>query len=147
MCGIAGWVDFGRDLTGEGAAAQAMTATMACRGPDGDPLVVLSYSGEVCNFKGIREELVPLGHRFRTRSDTEVVLRSYLEWGTGGRPRAALTGLLDGMRRHDTQWCRMPGVLARAMAARRAASQDRGRPRRARARPGSSLPQGVCRRS
>jgi asparagine synthase (glutamine-hydrolysing) len=36
MCGITGWVDFGRDLRGEGerAAIEAMTATMICRGPD-----------------------------------------------------------------------------------------------------------------
>src|SRR5206468_2682960 len=52
------------------------------KGPDGTPLVVLSYSGEVYNFREIREELVLLGHRFLTRSDTEVVLRSYLEWGS-----------------------------------------------------------------
>ena len=34
MCGITGWVDFGRDLRTERAAIEAMTATMACRGPD-----------------------------------------------------------------------------------------------------------------
>ena len=34
MCGIAGWVDFSRDLTQERASIAAMTETMACRGPD-----------------------------------------------------------------------------------------------------------------
>ena len=34
MCGITGWVDFGRDLRGEQGAVEAMAATMACRGPD-----------------------------------------------------------------------------------------------------------------
>ncbi|HTU06860.1 MAG TPA: hypothetical protein VMG13_15010, partial [Trebonia sp.] len=34
MCGITGWVDFGRDLRGERATIEAMTATMSCRGPD-----------------------------------------------------------------------------------------------------------------
>ena len=29
----------------------------------------------------LREELKQLGHQFKTRSDTEVVLRGYLEWG------------------------------------------------------------------
>lgn len=34
MCGITGWVDFEQDLTGQRAVVEAMTATMACRGPD-----------------------------------------------------------------------------------------------------------------
>ncbi|MFZ0834427.1 MAG: asparagine synthase (glutamine-hydrolyzing) [Mycobacterium sp.] len=34
MCGITGWVDFSRDLTREQASIDAMTETMACRGPD-----------------------------------------------------------------------------------------------------------------
>lgn len=34
MCGIAGWVSFGRDLRNEQATVDAMTETMACRGPD-----------------------------------------------------------------------------------------------------------------
>ncbi len=38
MCGIAGWVDFERDLTNETKAVQAMGQTLACRGPDADGL-------------------------------------------------------------------------------------------------------------
>ncbi|MEU4097564.1 asparagine synthase (glutamine-hydrolyzing) [Streptomyces sp. NPDC026673] len=34
MCGIAGWVSYGRDLRNEQATVDAMTETMACRGPD-----------------------------------------------------------------------------------------------------------------
>ena len=34
MCGFAGWVDFGRDLTGLREQVEAMGATLACRGPD-----------------------------------------------------------------------------------------------------------------
>lgn len=34
MCGITGWVSFDRDLTAESTALDAMTETMACRGPD-----------------------------------------------------------------------------------------------------------------
>jgi asparagine synthase (glutamine-hydrolysing) len=43
--------------------------------------VALVYSGETYNFAELREELRGRGHRFRTSSDTEVVLRGYLEWG------------------------------------------------------------------
>jgi len=41
----------------------------------------LIYTGEVYNFVELRDELRQLGHRFKTRSDTEVVLRGYLQWG------------------------------------------------------------------
>jgi asparagine synthase (glutamine-hydrolysing) len=43
--------------------------------------VVLTYSGEVYNFAELRAELSASGHHFQTRSDTEVVLHAYLEWG------------------------------------------------------------------
>ena len=43
--------------------------------------VVIVHNGEVYNFADIRAELQARGHAFRTRSDTEVVLKSYLEWG------------------------------------------------------------------
>jgi asparagine synthase (glutamine-hydrolysing) len=121
MCGIAGWVDFGRDLIGERATALAMTETMSCRGPDdqglhlgrhaalgnrrlavidiegghmpmtAEGLAVITYSGEVYNFGELRAELAAKGHRFRTRSDTEVVLHGYLEWGE------AVADRLNGM--------------------------------------------------
>ncbi|GAA5037669.1 asparagine synthase (glutamine-hydrolyzing) [Thermocatellispora tengchongensis] len=55
---------------------QPMTAEQ-----DGRPAAVLTYSGEVYNFREVRRELAARGHAFRTRSDTEVVLRAYLEWG------------------------------------------------------------------
>lgn len=48
---------------------------------DGRTLAVLTYSGEVYNHCELRADLEAAGHRFRTRSDTEVVLRAYLEWG------------------------------------------------------------------
>lgn len=116
MCGIAGWVDFRRDLREHADDVAAMGAAMACRGPDaegmwlspdaaiahrrlaiidlsggtqpmtargerGEP-IVLSYAGEVYNFRELRAELTGHGHRFGTRSDTEVVLRAYQQWGT-----------------------------------------------------------------
>jgi asparagine synthase (glutamine-hydrolysing) len=47
----------------------------------GEPGIVLGYSGEVYNHHALRAELRGRGHDFRTRSDTEVVLRAYAEWG------------------------------------------------------------------
>jgi asparagine synthase (glutamine-hydrolysing) len=41
---------------------------------------VISYSGEVYNFRELRRELEAHGRSFRTRSDTEVVLQGYLQW-------------------------------------------------------------------
>ncbi|RCV51915.1 asparagine synthase (glutamine-hydrolyzing) [Marinitenerispora sediminis] len=45
-----------------------------------DGPVVLVYTGETYNFTELRRELRARGHTFRTDTDTEVVLRGYLEW-------------------------------------------------------------------
>jgi asparagine synthase (glutamine-hydrolysing) len=42
---------------------------------------VLVYNGEIYNTEEIRQELLRAGHSFEEQSDTEVVLKSYLEWG------------------------------------------------------------------
>jgi asparagine synthase (glutamine-hydrolysing) len=47
----------------------------------GEAVAVLDYTGEVFNHVALRDELRVRGHRFTTRSDTEVVLRAYQEWG------------------------------------------------------------------
>lgn len=52
-----------------------------------DEKVVLVYNGEIYNFKEIRATLQGHGHQFRTQSDTEVVLKSYLQWGTDALKR------------------------------------------------------------
>ena len=39
------------------------------------------FNGEIYNYIEIREQLKSLGHSFKTQSDTEVVLKSYIEWG------------------------------------------------------------------
>lgn len=49
-----------------------------------DGQVWISYNGELYNFQELRKELIELGHQFCTLSDTEVVLKAYLEWGCDG---------------------------------------------------------------
>lgn len=40
----------------------------------------VTYNGEIYNYLELRKELESLGHRFRTKTDTEVLLKSYLQW-------------------------------------------------------------------
>ena len=46
-----------------------------------DRTVWIVFNGEIYNYLEIRAQLEQLGHRFETRSDTEVLLRGYVEWG------------------------------------------------------------------
>jgi asparagine synthase (glutamine-hydrolysing) len=50
---------------------------------DPDTGLVITFNGEIYNFVELRTELVAKGHRFRTASDTEVLLKGYIEWGAG----------------------------------------------------------------
>lgn len=43
--------------------------------------VTVTFNGEIYNFEHLREELTQRGCAFRTRSDTEVILHGWLEWG------------------------------------------------------------------
>ncbi|ARF53468.1 asparagine synthase (glutamine-hydrolyzing) [Streptomyces gilvosporeus] len=70
------------DLTG---STQPMTLDIPL-----SPLAMV-YSGEVYNYRELREELQRRGHVFRSTGDTEVVLRGYLEWGE------AVADRLNGM--------------------------------------------------
>ncbi len=46
-----------------------------------DGNVHIVYNGEVFNFREIREALKGYGHKFRSATDTEVILKAYLQWG------------------------------------------------------------------
>ncbi|TGU70589.1 asparagine synthase (glutamine-hydrolyzing) [Geomonas terrae] len=56
-----------------------------------DGRYVIVFNGEIFNFLSLRSELVAAGVRFRTRSDTEVLLQGYRKWGRN------LLDRLDGM--------------------------------------------------
>lgn len=51
----------------------------------------ITYNGEIYNYKSLRDELTALGCKFRTASDTEVILHGYVAWG------AAVVDRLRGM--------------------------------------------------
>jgi asparagine synthase (glutamine-hydrolysing) len=45
--------------------------------------VALVFNGTIYNYPDLRRELQALGHKFKSTGDTEVILRSYIEWGEG----------------------------------------------------------------
>jgi asparagine synthase (glutamine-hydrolysing) len=118
MCGIAGEIRF--DAAPDAAAVARMADALVHRGPDAggfftegpaalghrrlsildieggtQPMtrdgVTLVFNGQAYDHERLRAELRGRGHGFTTRSDTEVVLRAYLEWGEAFAER------VDGM--------------------------------------------------
>ncbi|MBM3324781.1 MAG: asparagine synthase (glutamine-hydrolyzing), partial [Calditrichaeota bacterium] len=111
MCGIAGQYVFRGGAHVPETMLQTQSATLRRRGPDDEgiwkdtrvglthrrlaildpekghqPMVgtdgaVLTYNGEIYNHHELRTELEARGHTFRTRSDPEVVLAAYDQWG------------------------------------------------------------------
>ena len=110
MCGIAGWIDLKNSLEEYENVMSEMSASLNHRGPDAggsfrgtgcllahrrlsviDPengaqpmtysRFTIVYNGELYNTAELRSKLKNLGHTFDTASDTEVLLKSYAEWG------------------------------------------------------------------
>jgi asparagine synthase (glutamine-hydrolysing) len=46
-----------------------------------DESVWITFNGEIYNFQDLRKELLAAGHRFRSNTDTEVIIHGYEEWG------------------------------------------------------------------
>ena len=59
--------------------------------PNEDGTVQVVFNGEIYNFQGLRDDLLARGHRFRSRSDTEVIAHLYESFGPEGIEQ------LDGM--------------------------------------------------
>ena len=63
--------------------------TQPMGGEDGQ--VQVTFNGEIYNFASLVDELSALGHKFQSRSDTEVLVHGYEEWGE------RLLDRIDGM--------------------------------------------------
>jgi len=111
MCGIAGFIDPSLSPSDADSLLTRMLDSIAHRGPDArmsyseNPVhlghnrltiidlseeanqpfhymdLVITYNGEIYNYIEIKTRLTEKGYRFRTQSDTEVILAAYKEWG------------------------------------------------------------------
>ena len=73
-----------------------------------DGTVRVSYNGEVYNHQELRRELIARGHKFRSQTDTEVIVHGYEEWGVEG-----LLTRLRGMFAFGLYDTRLGLILAR----------------------------------
>ena len=49
---------------------------------DADHSIIITFNGEIYNYREIKQDLLGRGHQFDSDSDTEVLLYAYKEWGT-----------------------------------------------------------------
>ena len=47
-----------------------------------DKSIIITFNGEIYNYRDLRKELIDLGHSFYTHTDTEVIVHGYEQWGT-----------------------------------------------------------------
>ncbi len=52
-----------------------------------DDTLYIAFNGEIFNYVELRAELEALGHRFKTKSDTEVIVHAWEAWGEAAFPR------------------------------------------------------------
>jgi asparagine synthase (glutamine-hydrolysing) len=111
MCGVCGIYHYRRGEPADSSLVKDMTEAMRHRGPDDDgyyfagpiglgmrrlsiidleggsqPIrsesgACVVFNGEIYNFRELRTRLEGYGHAFRTRSDTEVIVRGFDQWG------------------------------------------------------------------
>lgn len=79
--------DYGLDEAGQACLGHARLSIIDIAGGhqpmwDREHSCLISYNGETYNFVELRSGLERLGHIFKTRSDTEVVLKAFSQWGT-----------------------------------------------------------------
>ncbi len=48
-----------------------------------DGSVVITFNGEIYNYQNLKDDLIAMGHIFKTDADTEVLIHGYEQWGEG----------------------------------------------------------------
>jgi len=109
MCGIAGWIDYNQDIRKKECVLQEMSKVLKKRTLSDDAMYiginagllhrkrvnteqailyeinneiyVVAYNGEIFNKKEVKDELIERGYEFDNNSDTDLIVKSFVEWG------------------------------------------------------------------
>ena len=105
MSGIAGWIDYNRDIRKEDSVLQAMSNALKKKCIDEDrmyiginagllhrqnetmlyevnnEIYILVYNGKLFNADDVRKELIERGYDFKTKTDNEVIIKAFDAWG------------------------------------------------------------------